>query len=66
MPISDEDTEALMKSVLGMCAIMRTHPDLSSTQQLDLGFIHGELIRLLERRREPPEGSLTILVLDDL
>jgi len=61
MPISDEDIETLMKSVLGMCSVMRTHPDLSSMQQLDLGFIHGELIRLMESRRRGLEG-----ILDDL
>jgi len=30
-------------------------------QQLDLGFIHGELIRLMESRRRGLEG-----ILDDL
>lgn len=38
----------LYKAVLGMCAVMRTHPDLSATQHMDLGFIHGQLVAAAE------------------
>ena len=44
--MSGSEIETLAKAVLGMCAIMRTQTDLTPEQQLDLGFIHGELIAL--------------------
>lgn len=60
---TQEDVEmirTLARAVLGMCAIMRTHPDLTSTQHLDLGLIHGQLIKVTARLilDPPPDDPL--------
>ncbi len=51
-----EQMDTLSKAVLGMCAIMRTHPDLSAMAHMDLGHIHNSLIAL-RRSYEPPPSE---------
>ncbi len=50
----EPDMLVIGKCLMGMCAIMRTHPDLSATQHLDLGFIHGEITKFTERWTPKP------------
>jgi hypothetical protein len=53
--MADLPEVVLAKALLTLTSIVRTHPDLSAVQQMDLGFTHGTLIKL--RREQAPEPT---------